>query len=63
MSKGEIMNNDFWNYLVSCEYTSKMQNGRNNRQKKRNEEYSVGEWVCAVIAGVLVLVGMIVFSD
>ena len=63
MSRGEIMNNDFWNYLISCEYTSKMQNGMNKRQKNRNVEYSAREWVCAIIAGVIVLVCMIAFSD
>jgi len=57
------MNNDFWNYTVSCEYASKMQNGKNKRQKNKNAEYSVREWVCAVIAGVIVLVCLIAFGN
>lgn len=57
------MNNDYWNYLVSCDYASKMSGGINKRQKNKKKEYSATEWVCAVIAGVLVLIGMIAFSD
>lgn len=49
------MNNDYWNYLVSCDYASKISGGNNKKQKRSKESYSLKDWICAVIAAIIVL--------
>lgn len=56
------MDHDYWNYLVKCDYASKMSGGINKRQKNKKKEYSEEEWASAIIAGILVLIGVFIFE-